>query len=102
MTVPCLQRKAAWIHANSPPPFAKQLNRSPKGQAQMVWAAKRDQVQIAQAHLSCCVKDHEGLLLQQAMLARQIAAYGEKCQEVRHARCLCSSHETWHTARHLQ
>ena len=43
---------------------------------------KADQVQIAQAHLSCCIKDYEQLQKQMLALHAQIAAFGQKRKEV--------------------
>lgn len=47
-------------------------------------SSKSDQVQIAQAHLSCCIKDHEQLQRQLQVLQAQIISFATKRKDVSH------------------
>ena len=80
-----MQRQPGWSNASAGPlstNLAKRLNHTSKDEAQRSWDAKKDQVQIAQAHLSCCVKDHESLQQQLAHIQEEIVAHSDRCKEV--------------------
>ena len=87
-SVPLMQRKAAWSSAPdhggpASTSAVKRLDHTLKDAAQRNYNAKKHLVQIAQEHLSCCVKEREAYQQQLAPDDVELAAYGERGSEVR-------------------